>query len=234
MKNRFSLYNSLGLLMSLLIAALVAPCKWIHRQFTLWRLQPARKSLLDAYGHGQLTSNLLHKLDADILRRGGFSYLLLLLFTVGLLYAPRASAQTSSLDLVGMTNATPIIAYGVTSNTFTLTRDCDLAIDARLFTTNSSVAAALAGSFSIDTTNFGLSPFTLSGVATSNGIPGLTSLTSSNSIAVPTFWTNFNHSVIAGFTSVRLYLTNSAATDTTTNLFGTLILNRPTINTATY
>jgi len=148
---------------------------------------------------------------------------------------PSASqAQTSSLDLVPFTNAVPITAYGVTSNTFTLTRDCDLAIDARLFTTNSASLATLAGSFSLDTTNFGMAPFTLSGTALSNGIPGYTSLTSSNTIVLPTLWTNFNHSVIAGFAAVQLYLTNSTSANTTTNLFGTLKLNRPTINTATY
>ncbi len=147
---------------------------------------------------------------------------------------PSAFAQTSSLDLVGFTNAPPIIGFGVVSNTFTLTRDCDLAIDARLFTTNNPVGTTLTGSFSIDTTNFGLSPFTLSGVATSNGVPGQTSLTPSNSIVNPTFWTNFNHTVIAGFSAVKLYLTNSTSANTTTNLFGTVILNRPTINIATY
>ena len=158
--------------------------------------------------------------------------LLALLLTFSL--QPSAFAQTSSLDLVGFTNATPITAYGVISNTFTLTRDCDLAIDARLFTTNSSAGIVLAGSFSVDTTNFGLAPFTLSGTATSNGMPGYTTLLSSNSIVNPTCWTNFNHSVIGGFSAVKLYLTNSTAVNTTTNLFGTVILNRPTINTATY
>jgi hypothetical protein len=206
----------------------------VTRDWVCTKLRQAQSTLRLARADNHSTRVRMHWLDARMLARGGLSCLFMLLFCVALLGAPRASAQVSSLDLFSMSNATPIIAYGVTSNTFLLTRDCEFGIDGRFFSTNSAVPVGLAGSFSLDTTNFGLMPFTLSGVATSNGVPGSMALTSSNSIAVPTIWTNFNHNVIASFAAVRLYLTNGTPANTTTNLFGGLLINRPTINTGTY
>ena len=90
--------RSLYALLLTLIAACLAPLKRIHRAFTLWRLKPARSVLLDAHGHGRLSSNLLHHLDAEILRRGGFSYAVLFLIGCALLFGRAAHAQPTSLN----------------------------------------------------------------------------------------------------------------------------------------
>lgn len=93
MNHLYNIVGSLTWLLHLAIVAFLAPFKWLHRKFTLWRLEPARKTLRDAYGHGRLSSNLLHSLDADILRRGGFSYALLFLIGCALLFGRATHAQ---------------------------------------------------------------------------------------------------------------------------------------------
>jgi hypothetical protein len=104
----------LALLLSLCHAVLY-PFKWIHRQFTLWRLRPSRMSLLDAYGHGRLTSSLLHKLDADILRRGGLAALWMLLFCVALLTGPNVRAQLTNINYPNYQSGQPNFFYNDTN-----------------------------------------------------------------------------------------------------------------------
>ena len=144
-----------------------------------------------------------------------------------------AMAQVSSINLTQLTNAPLPLAAStgvISNNVLYLTRDCDLAAAFQFFTTNGPATVTVAGSFSIDTTNFGLSPFTLSGVAVSNAPVGSTSTT--NTVAI-NLGTNFNHSVIAGYTAVNFYAwTNSSSTSAVFNAGSKL--NRPTINTQTF
>jgi len=148
-------------------------------------------------------------------------------------------AQVSSLDLVQCTNLpSPIpattpgsAANGVVSNNLILlTRDCDLSLAGQFWVTNTGFVATnsggsytvtVAGSFSLDQTNFGLFPFTLTGTATTNFLT-----------QPITLWTNYSHNAIAGFTAVNVYAFTNACTNS--SLFGILKANRPTINTATY
>ena len=144
-----------------------------------------------------------------------------------------ALGQVSSINLTQLTNAPLPLAAStgvISNNVLYLTRDCDLAAAFQFFTTNGPATVTVAGSFSIDTTNFGLSPFTLSGVAVSNAPVGSTSTT--NTVAI-NLGTNFNHSVIAGYTAVNFYAwTNSSSTSAVFNAGSKL--NRPTINTQTF
>ncbi len=144
-----------------------------------------------------------------------------------------ASAQVSSEDLVQCTNLpSPVAANSgvVSNNLILLTRDCDLSLAGQFWVTNTGFVATnsggsytvtVAGSFSLDQTNFGLFPFTLTGTATTNFLT-----------QPITLWTNYSHNAIAGFTAVNVYAFTNACTNS--SLFGILKANRPTINTATY
>jgi len=98
MKNKY--FRFLWLAALGLQALIIAPIKWVIRKFTLWRLQLSRRVLLDEYGHGRLTSNLLHRLDAEILRRGGLAALLALMLGFGL----NARAQSQNPAIITATN----------------------------------------------------------------------------------------------------------------------------------
>jgi len=146
-----------------------------------------------------------------------------------------ALGQVTSPTLFIATNMPATLSSNVVNNLtnsagqsqiFYLTKDCDLAIAGRLVSTLQGGNTTLSGSFSLDTTNFGCYPFSL--VASNySGVP-------TNNYGFPTnsFWTNFNHSVIAAFAAMKLDQVTNSGAGVVTNL-GT-ILSRPTINTATY
>ena len=152
---------------------------------------------------------------------------------VGMLLARPTEAQVSPLNLNTLTNVpSPLAASSgtVSNGVFLLTRDCDLAFAAQFFTTNGTGTATVAGSFSLDTTNFGLSPFVLTGTALSNN---LAAVTGGTNIPPVTVYTNWQHAAIAGYTAVIFNgFTNGASTSSLFN--GGAKINRPTINTATY
>jgi hypothetical protein len=92
--------------------------KFLHRKFTLWRLRPARQSINDAHGQGRINSKQLHDLDAAMLRRVGFSYLVALVCLFAALITP-AQAQLT------VTPGAGTIAYAkvyplTNSTTFTI------------------------------------------------------------------------------------------------------------------
>ena len=83
---------------------------------------------------------------------------------------PQSSfGQASPINLQSLTNGVTLPPSAATNqnNIILLTRDCDLAAAFQFFTTNGTATVTIAGSFSIDQTNFGLAPFTLSGTASS-------------------------------------------------------------------
>lgn len=67
--------------------------KLIQRKFTLWRIRPTRSALLEEFGNGRINSKQLHALDAQVLKRSGFSYLTIL---AALLAGVSAKAQTTT------------------------------------------------------------------------------------------------------------------------------------------
>lgn len=108
-----------------------------------------------------------------------------------------------------------------TTNIVPLTKNCALALSARFNTSSSTANGILAGSFSVDGTNFGCAPFLLVGAATTtapaNGV---------------TCWTNFTQNQLAGFCALNITAATNSAAVTLTNLG--VVANRPTLNTATY
>jgi hypothetical protein len=88
----------------------------------------------------------------------------------------------------------------------------------------------VVGSFSIDTTNFGLMPFTLTGTAPSNSLAAVLGGTNLAAISVGTNWA---HSALSGFAAVNFNATTNGSS--TSSLFNAGVkVNRPTINTQTY
>lgn len=135
-----------------------------------------------------------------------------------------ATAQISSPTLYTLTNLPATLASNVidyTTNIVPLTKNCALAVAGRTFSAYSQGAEVLSGSFSLDGTNFGLAPFTL---------------TALNSVAYPTNgisqWTNWSQAYLGGFAYVNFTLITNTGAGTTTNLGW--IVSRPTLNTATY
>jgi hypothetical protein len=151
----------------------------------------------------------------------------------------KVEAQVSSIDLVTVTSVPPVVALSVVTNGWTqqpilITRNCALAIAGQFYQTNviAGSAVTIGGSFSIDQTNFGLAPFTLTGTAPSNSpawVQAGTNIVNNNPIMMGTNWTQFQ---LSGYAAVEINVfTNGSAA---TSVFGTLKLNKPTLNTQTY
>jgi hypothetical protein len=149
-----------------------------------------------------------------------------------------ALGQVSSPTLFGQTNIPPVIPASTataawTGQTNLLTKNCCAAFEALLYCTNSSwTSVTIGGSFTIDGSNFGVAPFTISGIAPSNNIGAL----SSNWIApsvVPGLCTNWTQNQLSGYCGVMFNVfTNTSSTNPVLN--AGVKLSRPTLNTATY
>ena len=158
-----------------------------------------------------------------------------------LLLARPASAQVSSVALFQITNIPPIAAASVATNGYTnqivlLTKNCALAFAAQFYQTNSLAAGStvvVGGSFSIDTTNFGIAPFTLSGLANSNNVAWVqagTNLTFNRPITIQTNW---GQNTLSGYAAIMFNIfTNTSSTSAVYN--AGCWLSRPTLNTQTY
>ena len=109
------IFCSLWLLFHRLLSAALVPIKWIQRKFTLWRLEPARLALNRAFEQSRITSVQLHHLDAQILRRGGFHYLWMLLFCVALLTGPNVRAQLTNINYPNYQSGQPNFFYNDTN-----------------------------------------------------------------------------------------------------------------------
>jgi|GEM_PF-2246350 len=136
----------------------------------------------------------------------------LILFT-----APPAQAQVTPLTLSGLTNFPATLAAGATStvtNIVAVPRYGGLAVSLPFNAASGSGSVVLGGSFTVDGTNYGCSPFTLIGTAN-----GTTQVMLS---------TNWNQLQLAGYSGVNFTtLTNAASNGVLTN-------KAPTVNRVFY
>jgi hypothetical protein len=151
--------------------------------------------------------------------------------------AAPSHAQVSSVSLYAITNVPAVVPASLGTNGYTnqvilLTKNCCLALASRMCVTNGTSQVTIGGSFSLDTTNFGIAPFLLTGVVPSNNVVAVMGGTNQPAI-VPGLYTNWNQQFLSGFAAVMLNIyTNGSSTSSVYN--ADIKLSRPTLNTSTY
>ena len=147
--------------------------------------------------------NIMKKLRAAIRKFGG----LLAMAGILSLAAIGAQAQVTPLTLTTLTNFPATLAAGGTSsvtNIVAVPRNGGMAFQAILNAASGTAGVGIQGSFSVDSTNFGTSPFTIYGT-----------LNSTTKVVIQTNW---SAAQLAGFSAVNFTtLTNSATNGILTN-----------------
>lgn len=136
----------------------------------------------------------------------------------------QASAQVSPLTLTTLTNFPATLAAGATStvtNLVSVPRNGGMAFQAVLNAASGTAGVGVQGSFSVDGTNFGTSPFLIFGNA--------------NSTTKVVIQTNWSQAQLAGFNAVNFTTwTNSAANGILTNGAGVLTNGGMQVNRVFY